>query len=111
MGVDLNSLLLLTIFRAYLNFWIFVFFGELGLYYFFLHFIYCIRTFYAQIKNSIQFHSCTSAALGVGADLWASQGDLAEEVQNGRGEDGVNAEEEVDAHVGDEGHLRILEHA
>lgn len=49
--------------------------------------------------------------MGVDADLWAAHGDLAEEVQDGRGEDGVDAEEEVDAHVGDEGHLRILEHA
>lgn len=61
----------------------------------------------------IQFNKtrCTSAVLGVDADLWAPRGDLAEEVQNGGGENGVDAEEEVDAHVGDEGHLRILEHA
>lgn len=32
-------------------------------------------------------------------------------MQDGGGEDGVDAEEEVDAHIGDEGHLRILEHA
>lgn len=34
---------------------------------------------------------------------------LSQEVEDGSGQDGVDAEEEVDAYIGDEGHLCILE--
>lgn len=66
-----------------------------------------------SVLGNYPFNHCTSAALGLSADthLRVLRGELAEEVQDGGGEDGVDAEEEVDAHVGDEGHLRILEHA
>lgn len=35
---------------------------------------------------------------------------LSQEVDDGRGDDGVHADEEVDAHVADEGHLCVFEH-
>lgn len=45
------------------------------------------------------------------AHLRISLWNLTQEVENRRGQDGVGADEEVDAHVGDEGHLCIPEDA
>lgn len=45
------------------------------------------------------------------ADLRVSGGNLTQEVQDGGGHDGVDTDEEVDAHIDDEGHLCILEDA
>lgn len=36
---------------------------------------------------------------------------MTQEVQDGGGQDGVDADEEVNAHVGDEGHLCVPEDA
>lgn len=38
-------------------------------------------------------------------------GNLTQEVEDGRGHDCVDTDEEVDAHIGDEGHFCILEDA
>lgn len=35
--------------------------------------------------------------------------ELTEEVENGRGDDGVDADKQIDAHITDEGHFCILE--
>lgn len=64
-------------------------------------------------------HTCNSAfnyfycilTQAVYADLRVVHRNLTHEVQNGGGHDGVDADEEVDAHIGDEGHLGILEDA
>lgn len=45
------------------------------------------------------------------ADLRVAHWNLTQKVQDGGGDNGVDTDEKVDAHIGDEGHLRILEDA
>lgn len=72
--------------------------------------------FIQQLMNkrlSVHYRTATKdiSTQAVYADLRVVHWNLTQEVEDGGGYDGVDTNEEVDAHVGDKSHLCILEDA